>query len=126
MNITDRRGFFKSAAILPAIAGAAAIPGIAEAFQSDPIPGWFKEWKQVRAIYEALPDDTDAAYGAWDRARDIEDRILETEATTIAGLAAQAELVMHKDSLLCAFLDVSDFPVFENMRSALNKMQGAA
>ena len=45
MNITDRRGFFKSAAILPAIAGAAAIPGIAEAFQSDPIPGWFKEWK---------------------------------------------------------------------------------
>ena len=71
-----------------------------------------------------MPDDTEAAAEAWGRARDIEDRILETEATTIAGLAVQAELVIHKDSLLRDFLDTRDCVVFENMCSALNKMQG--
>lgn len=89
-----RRAALTGALLAPALP-ALALP--ARALDADPHPEWLALWRVACAAVNTGPLDCDD-HPLWGQYEDLTARIMETPATTMAGVAAQLTLLAEEEA----------------------------
>lgn len=89
-----RRAAMTGALLAPALP-ALALPAMA--LDADPHPEWLALWRVARAAVNTGPLDADD-HPLWGQYEDLTTRIMETPATTTAGVAAQLMLLAEEQA----------------------------
>ena len=116
-------------ALLGGIAGAAAVGAVPVTVEAatDPHPAWMAE---SRALYAAWPrgKDMDRGDPAAEYIWELERLIIDTPATTVAGLLAQTELAMiylgEEDP--CGPSETANYRMMRSLRAGLEHLAGRA
>lgn len=102
------RGIPAAAALSVTASAAVAFQGPPPA-QPDPLPGWFREWREKRAALRQMADpdspEGDVIVNAMDA---LEDRLIYTKARTHEGAAAQIEFLVENGDAGDAWSDGRD------------------
>lgn len=114
----DRRTLIQSAPVAMLAVGASA-------GNTDPHPGWLNRWHEVRRDLNATVGAIDDNDPRWAPYHELERLIASTPATTIEGVAAQAELAAHPEfGIADAASTDSDCVLLRTLSRTLQAMSG--